>query len=432
MGALKWRASASGAAPPLGGSRMRTRWRLRLCTRPAPVGTLRPTKSPVLRPSGFSPLLPVGIAAVLLLCHLLTSPYTPVAAAITATPPPILLPSPSRTIICRSAPLGVKFNPINVQVTVQSALLLLAASSPGCLGWSLALAFLPVVSAVPQPWYYALHVPKRGYAVFSSWDLSSGHGAIGGSGAIHKKFRSLDAAIEFATLHVPHPIIPLLDVWYPFSHPSTPVPATAAAAAQLKLISHQPPPTTTTLSPPPSPPVSCPSETPFSPPNTHTDTHTPTFTPALRHNTSRKRARSPTPPRRQSTTQPPTPNPALTHSERVRQHNEHLIHTCLDPPPSPQSPSPPQLWPSASLAHPPALITTNTPFNTTANRPRFNCKYLRVTRTPALCDLASMDCYHAPAAPMANCHNPARLSAATRTPLAHPSIAATRTPMPYR
>eukprot|EP00962_Isochrysis_galbana_P050183 scaffold21598_cov107-Isochrysis_galbana.AAC.4 len=125
-----------------------------------------------------------------------------------------------------------------------SASLFLVTTMPGSIGWSLALALLPTASAAPQPWYYALHVPKRGYAVFTSWDLCSGHGAIGGSGAIHnhnhKKFRSLDDAIEFATFHVSDPTIPLMDVWYSLTPGAQPVPATTAATQQLQLIS--PPP----------------------------------------------------------------------------------------------------------------------------------------------------------------------------------------------
>jgi len=158
---------------------MRTRWRLLLCTRPAPVGALRRQNLPVCIPPASRPcwhsccstaVQPPDLSLHTCCCCDRRDSSTDLIAI---TQP---------TTICRSAPLGVKFS----SVTVQSALLLLAASSPGCLGWSLALAFLPVISAVPQPWYYALHVHKRGYAVFSSWDLCSGHGAIGGSGAIHK------------------------------------------------------------------------------------------------------------------------------------------------------------------------------------------------------------------------------------------------------
>jgi hypothetical protein len=32
----------------------------------------------------------------------------------------------------------------------------------------------------PQPWFFALHVPGHGYGVFSDWDLSAAHGAVGG------------------------------------------------------------------------------------------------------------------------------------------------------------------------------------------------------------------------------------------------------------
>eukprot|EP00962_Isochrysis_galbana_P023176 scaffold6967_cov123-Isochrysis_galbana.AAC.7 len=95
------------------------------------------------------------MTAVLLLCCLPVSPQPPVVAAFAATSPPLLLPSPSRTTILR--PASVVTGPIPL---VLSSALLLLTSMPGSLGWLLALAFLPAASAAPQPWYYALHVPR--------------------------------------------------------------------------------------------------------------------------------------------------------------------------------------------------------------------------------------------------------------------------------
>ena len=91
-----------------------------------------------------------------------------------------------------------------------------------------------------EPPVYALYIPRLGRGIFSCWDLCAAHGAIGGSGAIHKKYGEdnggVPAALQHINLHVPLPAgFPIaLDHWYPFN--GDPVPATEAAAANPTLL----------------------------------------------------------------------------------------------------------------------------------------------------------------------------------------------------
>lgn len=119
----------------------------------------------------------------------------------------------------------------------RTALVLAAGGAHGYGGSALALALLPVCHAMPpaapQPfYYYVLHIPARGYAVFSKWSLCNAHAGSGGSQATQKKYRSLEDAIAFTTSLVGHPIVPLVDVWYPLNG-GPPVPATEAAEGML-------------------------------------------------------------------------------------------------------------------------------------------------------------------------------------------------------
>ena len=70
----------------------------------------------------------------------------------------------------------------------------------------------------PQPWYFALHVPGQGYGVFSDWDLSAAHGAVGGKQNFNKKFRSFEEAANKASFRCPGARVPQfpheLDVWF--------------------------------------------------------------------------------------------------------------------------------------------------------------------------------------------------------------------------
>ena len=86
------------------------------------------------------------------------------------------------------------------------------------------LFILHSVSAAPKPWYYALYVPGSGWGVFSTWDLCAAHGAIGGSRARHKKYRSIQEALDHINVHYPIPTSTqiLLDFWYPFEGEATP------------------------------------------------------------------------------------------------------------------------------------------------------------------------------------------------------------------
>mmetsp|Transcript_14150 Transcript_14150/g.46365 ORF Transcript_14150/g.46365 Transcript_14150/m.46365 type:complete len:321 (+) Transcript_14150:442-1404(+) len=169
---------------------------------------------------------------------------------------------------------------------------------------------------------------------------------------------SLDVAIEFATLHVPHPIIPLLDVWYPLSHPSKPVPvlATPAAAAQFQLISDQPPPTSDTLSSHPSPTISSPSEMHFAPPSTQF----PTRAPVLEHNTSRKRTRTRSPPRPPHRPSSPPPAPPNSH-QHTYSTLDTRYHTATTPMPS--RPSHNATLPHNTIALPARAAHHHVPFS---------------------------------------------------------------------
>ena len=62
--------------------------------------------------------------------------------------------------------------------------------------------------------FYSLHVPGRGYGVFTSWEACAAHGALGGSRARHKKHASLRAAVVAATAFVTGagPVVP--NEWY--------------------------------------------------------------------------------------------------------------------------------------------------------------------------------------------------------------------------
>jgi hypothetical protein len=128
------------------------------------------------------------------------------SAAPTTTDPPLLTdlsidhyPHYRRSIAAQPTPHHLQLPPpITSPASPQmSRALLLAAMLHARMRPIAGLALLPAACAVPQPWYYALYVPHRGYAVLSSWDLCSTHGATatGAPGAVHKTLRLLNAAM---------------------------------------------------------------------------------------------------------------------------------------------------------------------------------------------------------------------------------------------
>eukprot|EP00962_Isochrysis_galbana_P012303 scaffold3473_cov122-Isochrysis_galbana.AAC.6 len=115
------------------------------------------------------------MTAVLLLCCsaaccLPVSPQPPIVAAFAAISPPLLLPSPSRTIILRSASVVTGPTP----TLVLSSALLLLTSMPGSLGPWLAACSCLSARGVRRTSTVILcpSCPTPRLRLFSSWDLS--------------------------------------------------------------------------------------------------------------------------------------------------------------------------------------------------------------------------------------------------------------------
>jgi hypothetical protein len=175
-------------------------------------------------------------------------------------------------------------------------------------------------------------------------DLCSTHGATGARGAVHKKFRLLDAAIEFATFYVSHPVIPLLGIWYPLVDGAPPVPATAAAVHQLHLLTAPPraPVIAHRLRPLPRhrhcqiphPPQPRPLARPLDLPHHHRR-----YLGAKRPANDRGRQHRPAEPPRHPPHRTPlaiSPPPLRSHASRPRQH---LTHLSCQPTAAPAPPS---------------------------------------------------------------------------------------------